>query len=68
MPELMQDVIVTLVAIAAAYVVVRRVFLMVGPGNGSPKCDSCPANDGIAEQVNDASTAKQLTLVREQRR
>lgn len=70
MPELIQDVIVTLVAIGAASIVVKRVFSFVSPGRGRvATCDACPSGQG----QNDATTladgaAKPLTLVHERRR
>jgi hypothetical protein len=43
MPELVQHALVTLAAVAAAGIVVRRVFTTVRPDTGAPKCASCPA-------------------------
>ncbi|RPI57296.1 MAG: hypothetical protein EHM55_02400 [Acidobacteria bacterium] len=43
MPVLVQHVLVTLAAIAAASIVVRRVFTTVRPGaEAAPRCASCP--------------------------
>jgi len=42
--DLVQHAIVTLAAVAAGWVVVRRVVGAVKPaGGGAPKCSSCPA-------------------------
>lgn len=43
MPELLQHVIVTIVALGAAGVIVRRVFGVVQPAGGNPQCASCPS-------------------------
>ena len=44
MTVLVQDALVTLAAIIAAWIVVRRVFTTVRPVSGAaPKCASCPA-------------------------
>jgi hypothetical protein len=43
MPLLVQHILVTLAAIAAASIVVRRVFTTVRPGaEAAPRCASCP--------------------------
>jgi hypothetical protein len=43
-PDFIQHAIVTLAAIGAAWIVVRRVFTIVKPaGGGAPKCASCPS-------------------------
>jgi hypothetical protein len=70
MPELLQDVIVTLFAAGAAWIIVKRVFSFVNPAQGRvATCDSCPSG-----QSNDSTTnledglTKPLTLVRERRR
>jgi hypothetical protein len=41
--ELLQHGVVTLAALGAAWVIVRRVFTAVAPGPSSPQCASCPA-------------------------
>jgi hypothetical protein len=54
MPELVQHVIVTLAALSAAGIVVRRVFGAIAPGSRSASpCDSCPsaARHGKLPQV-----------------
>ena len=44
MPELAQHVVVTLAALSAAAIIVRRVFGAIAPGGGSGSpCDSCPS-------------------------
>jgi hypothetical protein len=44
MPELVQHVIVTLAALSAAGIIVRRVFGAIAPGRRSASpCDSCPS-------------------------
>ena len=44
MPELAQHVVVTLAALSAAAIIVRRVFGAIAPGSGSGSpCDSCPS-------------------------
>ena len=43
MPELLQHVLVTLAAILALWVVIRRVFTVVVPTRDSKTCASCPA-------------------------
>ncbi len=44
MPLVLQDALVTLAALLAASIVVRRVFTTVRPEPGAPsKCASCPA-------------------------
>jgi hypothetical protein len=70
MPEFMQDVVVTLIAIGAAYLVVSRVFSMVSPGKGQASCDSCPSDQrqgSTAAGTDGADAVKPLTLVRERR-
>jgi hypothetical protein len=77
--DFIQHAIVTLAAIAAAWVVVRRLFTVVKPlGGGAPKCASCPAaapqragvrvEDPAAQAHKPAqpvsSEAKPLTLIR----
>jgi hypothetical protein len=44
MPELAQHIVVTLAALSAAAIIVRRVFGAIAPGSrsGTP-CDSCPS-------------------------
>lgn len=46
MLDILQHVIVTLAALAAAWIVVRRVFTAVAPGAGAPQCASCPVAHG----------------------
>lgn len=41
MGELLQDGVVTLVAVAAAGLVLRRVFAFVRPSASAPACDRC---------------------------
>ena len=66
MPELLQHIIVTIVAFGAAGVVVRRVFSVVQPVGGNPKCASCPSAEahGKAAVQNRPAEAKPLTFVR----
>ena len=62
-PDVIQHAIVTLAAIGAAWLVVRRVFTVVKPiGGGAPKCASCPAARPQDQPL--TSEAKPLTLVR----
>jgi hypothetical protein len=62
--ELVQHAIVTLAAIGAGWVIVRRVFSFVKPAGGAaPKCASCPAAQGQKAQPL-SSEAKPLTLIR----
>lgn len=44
--ELLQHVFVTLVAVAAGWIIVRRVFATVRPGPASHTCASCPVAQG----------------------
>jgi hypothetical protein len=61
--DIVQHAIVTLAAIGAAWVVVRRVVGVVKPAGGAaPKCASCPAARPQDAQL--TSEAKPLTLVR----
>jgi hypothetical protein len=64
MPALLQDVVVTLAALWAVWVVVRRVGLLVAPGQRrTVSCDNCangPSGAGAAD-----GAAKPLTLVRD---
>lgn len=65
MPELAQHIIVTLVAIWAAYLVITRVLSMVSPGKpGGATCDSCPTGQRGAAATDLDGTVKPLTLVR----
>lgn len=43
MPELLQDVIVTAIAAAAATMIGWRVFGFLGGGADEPGCSSCPS-------------------------
>jgi hypothetical protein len=64
MPELAQHVIVTLVAIWAAYLVITRVVSMVSPGKpGGGTCDSCPTGQRRGAEAEVAGAVKPLTLV-----
>jgi hypothetical protein len=58
MPVLVQDVFVTLAAIAAASIVVRRVFVTVRPDGGSSKCASCPAAQHKRTELADSQIAR----------
>jgi hypothetical protein len=60
MPELLQHILVTLVAFGAAVLVVRRVFTVVRPTGGSA-CASCPSAKKAAAPALDAE-ARPLTL------
>ncbi|MDA1183287.1 MAG: hypothetical protein O2930_01415 [Acidobacteria bacterium] len=62
MAELAQHVIVTLVAIWAAYLVITRVLSMVGAGKGEATCDSCPTGKQRADAP---GAVKPLTLVKQ---
>ena len=65
MPELFQDVVVTLVAVWAAWVIVRRVTAVVTPGpKRSASCDNCASSSAASK--GDAGP-KPLTLVRDRR-
>ena len=60
MTVLVQDALVTLAAIVAASIVVRRVFTTVRPVSGAaPKCASCPSAQTHGER-RAAPTASQL--------
>jgi hypothetical protein len=64
MPELAQHIVVTIVALWAAYLVISRVFSMVGAGKrGGASCDSCPTGQR-AGAADVAGAVKPLTLVR----
>jgi len=70
MPELLQDAVVTLVALGAAWIVFRRVFgLVASRGGASPACDSCPsaAAHGHRPPAAGDGEVRPLTLVRERR-
>jgi hypothetical protein len=61
--DIVQHAIVTVAAIGAGWVVVRRVVGVVKPAGGAaPKCSSCPAARPQDQQL--TSEAKPLTLVR----
>jgi hypothetical protein len=66
MPELLQHIVVTVVAFGAAFVVVQRVFSVVQPVGGNPKCASCPSNPAHAARPAQPQPAdiKPLTFVR----
>jgi hypothetical protein len=67
MPELLQHIIVTLVALAAAAVVFRRVAGVVrSPRRQSTPCANCPSasQHQASDTATAASAAKPLTLVR----
>jgi hypothetical protein len=64
--ELAQHVIVTLVAIWAAYLVITRVFALVGAGKREATCDSCPTGRRAAA-ADVPGAVKPLTLVRPRR-
>jgi hypothetical protein len=67
MPELLQHIIVTLVALAAAAVVFRRVAgVMFTPRRSSTPCANCPsaAQHQVKDGIPASSSAKPLTLVR----
>lgn len=59
--ETLQDVVVTLVAAGAAWVVVRHVFLIAMPA-GKPGCASCPSARAAAAPL--AAQPRPLTVVR----
>lgn len=70
MPEMLQfqfqDVVVTLTAVAAVWVIVRRVTSAVGPGpRRTASCTKC-ASASPATPKGDAAT-RPLTLVRDRR-
>lgn len=63
--ELLQDAVVTLLALGAAILVVRRVFAVVQPASGEPACASCPSAEAHGQKPESATeAAKPLTLVR----
>jgi hypothetical protein len=66
MPEILEHVIVTMVAAGAAAVIVRRVAGIVRPrrGAGATPCDNCPSASEHRPDDAAAPTAKPLTLVR----
>jgi hypothetical protein len=61
----LQDVIVTVVAVAAACVVAWRVFSIVQPSKG-PSCANCPSARAHARQPQQAadSLPQPITLMR----
>jgi hypothetical protein len=59
--ELIQHVIVTIVAIGALTVIVRRVAGVVRTPTGQSKCSSCPSAAAHGHRKQESST---LTLVR----
>jgi hypothetical protein len=64
-PDIIQNGIVTLAAIGAAWIVVRRLFVFVKPAAGAaPKCASCPAaqRQPVAQRL--SSEPQPLTLIR----
>ena len=62
--ELLQHVVVTIVALGAATVIVRRVTGIVRTPGGQSKCSSCPS----AEAHGQGQQGTPLTLVRNARR
>jgi len=58
--ELLQHVVVTIVALAAAAVIVRRVTGLVRTPGGESKCSSCPSAGAHGHPPQDTP----LTLVR----
>jgi hypothetical protein len=60
MPELLQHIVVTIVALGAVVVVCRRVFSVVQPLGSNPKCASCPSAQQPAPAV--PAEAKPLPL------
>ncbi len=73
--ELVQHVIVTLVAMAAAGLVVRRLVGVARPAPGAaPACANCPSNAGSChvapplDAATAAPTTHPLVLVRPSRR
>ena len=67
MPELLQHIIVTLVAFGAAAVIVRRVAGVVrAPRRSSTPCAKCPSasQHQVTDTATASSTVKPLTLVR----
>ena len=64
MPELLQHVLVTIAALVAAWVILRRVVSVVRPATGESKCAGCPsaARHAGAQPVAPAR-AKPLALV-----
>ena len=64
-PDFIQDAIVTLAAIGAAWFVARRVIGFVKPAGGAaPKCASCPAAQTHKPAQAVSSETKPLTLIR----
>ncbi len=63
MPELAQDIVVTLVAIGAAYLVITRVFSLVSSDKGGT-CDSCPTGQRRAATTDAPGAAKPLILIK----
>jgi hypothetical protein len=64
-PDFIQDAIVTLAAMGAAWFVARRVFAFVKPAAAAtPKCASCPANQTLTPAQPVLSATKPLTLIR----
>jgi hypothetical protein len=58
--ELIQHIVVTIVALGAATVIVRRVTGVVRTPAGQPKCSSCPSAGSSARRPQ----VSPLTLVR----
>ena len=65
MPDLLQDVIVTLAALWGVWAIVRRVGLLVAPGqHRAASCDHCAS---APAGTRPDSAARPLTLVRDRR-
>ena len=73
MLEVLQHVLVTLVAAAAAWLIVRRAFAAVRPGTATHDCASCPvaqAKDTTAPPISPPGSlngTRPLILVRRTR-
>jgi hypothetical protein len=57
--EILQHVIVTLVAMGAGWIIVRRIFSTVRPGPGAHDCASCPVSSGVRAEAAESSFAEQ---------
>ena len=74
MLDIFQHVVVTLAALAAAWIVLRGEFTAVAPGAGAPQCASCPvaqrksAAPAAAARTETPATTHPMILVRHQQR
>jgi hypothetical protein len=62
--DIVQDVVVTAVALTAALLVFRRVFATVRPGGAEPPCASCPSAKAHGRIPQASPVVKPMTFVR----